>query len=386
MSNRQNIMTLINGKVPETIPWAPRLGIWYNAHKIQKTLPNEFRELTLREIEKRLGVAACSSARLPFIFLRHAARSKNQNNHIVRVSFKSVTVESYREKNREYVIYHTPIGEATEMYHISLDAELKGLPFAKHLTKPLIDSVEKYAVAEYIYNDMEFTPTYSIYEQIEQNTGEHGVPIVNLVYDPIYLIMEQLVGFNNFYYELNDNRKYIERLYNVLCKKFETLFKIAINSPAEFIISAAHYNVQFVPPEFYDDYIKPVLKPFGRKLKQHGKLLGLHADADTSNLLEKILDTGFELLDVFICAPMAKITLTEAIEICGLKVVIWGGLPSILFDRESYDDITFKDEIKRTLHLIRESDNRVILGISDQLMPESDINRVRIVSELILSF
>ena len=60
MTNRERILTILDGGVPDRIPWIPRLQIWYEANRRQGTLPPRYREMTLREVERDVfgGTAA----------------------------------------------------------------------------------------------------------------------------------------------------------------------------------------------------------------------------------------------------------------------------------------------------------------------------------------
>ncbi|MCL5019964.1 MAG: hypothetical protein M1426_05830 [Patescibacteria group bacterium] len=56
MTTRERFEAILNGKPPDKIPWLPRLELWYSGHVNLGTLPLEFQGLTLREIEKKLGL------------------------------------------------------------------------------------------------------------------------------------------------------------------------------------------------------------------------------------------------------------------------------------------------------------------------------------------
>jgi len=56
MNNRQRLSAILDGQPPDRIPWIPRLKIWYTARKKTGTMPTQWRDLSLREIERALGV------------------------------------------------------------------------------------------------------------------------------------------------------------------------------------------------------------------------------------------------------------------------------------------------------------------------------------------
>ena len=89
MNNRDILLNLLEGKTNNKILWAPRIKLWYDYHKRQGTLPQEYRGLNLKEVEKTLGAAAGSSARIDF-----RSRKWAKEGHFVKPKFKTVEVET----------------------------------------------------------------------------------------------------------------------------------------------------------------------------------------------------------------------------------------------------------------------------------------------------
>ena len=56
MTNRECMLAIMAGKMPDRIPWIPRLLLWYNAHQKAGTLPARYRNWSLRDIERDLGL------------------------------------------------------------------------------------------------------------------------------------------------------------------------------------------------------------------------------------------------------------------------------------------------------------------------------------------
>ena len=64
MTNRERILKILDGELPDQIPWIPRLSIWYEANLATGTLPARYRGQSLREIERHVfgGTAARDGA------------------------------------------------------------------------------------------------------------------------------------------------------------------------------------------------------------------------------------------------------------------------------------------------------------------------------------
>ncbi|MCH8103335.1 MAG: hypothetical protein IIB28_09320, partial [Chloroflexi bacterium] len=58
MTERERQIAILEGRSPDRIPWIPRMAIWYTAHRLAGTLPPEYQELPLSDIQQDLGIGA----------------------------------------------------------------------------------------------------------------------------------------------------------------------------------------------------------------------------------------------------------------------------------------------------------------------------------------
>jgi hypothetical protein len=78
---------------------------------------------------------------------------------------------------------------------------------------------------------------------------------------------------------------------------------------------------------------------------------------------------------------MVPLTLRQARDAWGDRVIIWGGLPSLLL-APSVPEEEFRAYMYKLLETVAPGD-AFILGVADNVMPDSLIERVAWVSELI---
>ncbi len=381
MTHRENVLNLLAGNPVDRLLWSPRLKEWYTAHQTQGTLPDRYRGKSLVEIETMLGAVAGSSARISW-----NQRKPQPKGQIIDQRFQTVEIETTIEGNHERVTYKTPVGSATETYLINVEAVEKGLPMQRHRHEHLIKSEKDYDIVEYMYRDIAYTPTYDGYLAFEQALGDHGVPIINLDRDPMYLIMQNLVGYNLFFYEFYDHRPRIDRLYEVICTKFEEATTLVLDSPATLMLAAYHHDGTMMSPAFYNEYMKPYLQPFAAELRKRGKYLGTHADADTRGLFKEILESDITFIDCFATSPIVPTTFEEAVEAWEDEVVIYGGVPSNILIPSICSESDFDACLNRTFRTIKEKPCRVLLGVADNVMPEADMGRVEKVARMVEEF
>ena len=56
MTHRERLLAVFAGRLPDKIPWFPRLDMWYDAHSRAGTLPEKYRDWDLRDIYRDLDL------------------------------------------------------------------------------------------------------------------------------------------------------------------------------------------------------------------------------------------------------------------------------------------------------------------------------------------
>lgn len=367
MTHHERMMLVIAGKKPDRIPWAPRLEIWYEAHYNQGTLPERFQGYSLREIYRQmdLGIRA--------------------EKNLFETKIKEVTIREEQDGNLFRRTYIAPIGEVTESFNRDPQAKLKGLSDEVQI-EHLIKGINDYRVVQYMMEHTSYHPTYKEYLDYEQEIGEDGVLLGYTYYDPMFAILFYYIGFNTAYYELADHHEAVENLYYLLKNKLKEMQEeVVFNSPAKIVFHGSHYSMM-TPPPIFNRYMVPYFKEFNSKLHLTGKIHAVHADADSKLLLQSFLDAGIDLVDCYCTAPMVSVSMEETLEAWEDKIIIWGGIPSILLcpNTTSYED--FISYMENLFKLLRRKSHRVILGVADNVMPEADITRIEKISEMVSKF
>lgn len=116
-------------------------------------------------------------------------------------------------------------------------------------------------------------------------------------------------------------------------------------------------------------------------MHEYGKAVALHADNDTSKIAYLIDCAGYDMVECFVTAPMVPFTLEQAREIWGTRVIIHGGLPSLLL-APSVQEQEFREYVYRIFDIIAPGE-AFILSVSDNVMPDSLIDRVAWVGKVV---
>jgi hypothetical protein len=369
MTNRERMLAIMAGQPPDRIPWIPRLLLWYNAQVKTDTLPERYRRSdgspwSLRHIERDLGLGAPARDGLVF-----------------KTELRGVEVRQRWLNDMELLSdYVTPVGTVTTLFRGSELLRQKAIQDLQ--IEFMLKRREDYAVVTYILEHTEYIPTYDEYAAYEREVGDDGYPLVNGGDCPLHHWMRALVGYENAYYHLQDYPNEVERLFSLMAQRDkEVVWKLIADSPARLILHGVHFSSLMTPPPIFERYILPYYQELSALLRARGKTLCLHGDNDTRQILGHIERAGYGMVECFVTQPMVATTLAEARAAWGDRIIIWGGVPSAILE-DPYTDEQFEAFMKDVFRTIAPGD-AFILGVADNVMPGSKIERVRRITQLV---
>ncbi len=363
MTERERLLAILASESPDRIPWIPRLKIWYTAHQRLGTLPDRFRDRSLREVERSLGLGTPA-----------------RDGKVCRVTYRDLEVRQQQHGLDTITEYVTPLGtvrfvkrRSAEEAHIGVEEEIT----VEHPLKTPAD----YAVWAYIVDHTVYEPTYEEFAAYDQEIGADGLPMVNAGDCPFHYWLKELAGYEYGYLHLQDFPAAVEDLLLRMTEKENELWAVVAQSPARLILHGTHFSTQLTPPPYFARYIVPYYQEFSRLLHAHGKSLALHADNDTSRLLGLIPEAGYDMAECFATAPIASVTLAEARAAWDGNVIIWGGVPSTILEPfVSEEDFTaYMRDLFRTIA----PGDAFILGVSDNVMPGALLSRIERITEMV---
>ncbi|MGI6375086.1 MAG: uroporphyrinogen decarboxylase family protein [Anaerolineae bacterium] len=361
MNDRQRLLAILAGQPPDRIPWIPRLLLWYNAHRRAGTLPDRWRDSTLRQVERDLGVGTPA-----------------RDGLVCELALDGVEVSTRRAGWRQITTWHTPLGDLQRVEQQSAELERDGLP-GRIVEYPLKREAD-YAAWAWVVERMQWRPTYDAFRTYDAEIGGDGLPMVAAGDVPLHDWLENLAGYEHGFYHLADWPAAVERLLGLLHEvQRERLWPLLAASPAQLLLHGVHLSSQFTPPRLFRRYVLPYYQELLPLLHGRGLRVAMHADNDTSAILALIEQAGWDMVECFVTAPMVPTTLAQARAAWGQRVVIWGGLPSVLLSPHVAEG-EFRAAVRGILRDVAPGE-AFILGVADNVMPDSLIERVAWVSE-----
>jgi hypothetical protein len=365
MTNRERLLAVLGKSSPDRIPWIARLDLWYHARLAEGNLPARFQGKSLVEVGR---------------LLRTGNPARDGRVFTTRHEGLEVRTETLPGAIRQRFI--TPVGEVsfghilTDKVSVTTD---QGLPLEHPIQK-----VEDYKVLSYIAEHTFYDPCYEDYLAYERAVGDDGFPMVSCGDCPFHHFLLRLAGYNTAYFEMVDHPAEFEELMAVMTQvEQERLWPVVADSPARLILHGVHFDSQMTPPHMFRQYITPYYQAFSALLHARGKSLAWHADDDSRDILAEVKAAGFDMSECFCTAPMVEVTLEEARAAWGADVVVFGGVPSIILE-PGFPEAEF-EAYMRTLFRVIAPGDAFILGVADNVMPTSLIERVERISELVES-
>lgn len=366
MTTQQELFNaVLRGESDKRIPFLPRIELWHNVALAQGKLPPEYRELSQYDLLRRLGFG---------IYGRQAS--------VFSRTFDGVKIVESRQGNLQRIEYHTPLGMvwATRRSHEIL--EQAGATY--HLVEYPFKSAQDYPILAYIFEHLKYEPTYAAWLDQEKAIGEDGVSRVNASPCPLHHIMIDWMGYERAIYELYENTTRLEGLIEILTDSYRRMQNIVLDSPADLVLTGANFVTAITSPPLFRKYFLPYFADFNKRLIQRGKFPMAHVDGEiggrNGGLMPLIREAAFKIADALTPQPVTSIRVREALDTWERRLVVWGGIPSLLTS-PTVNAEEFERYFRNLMACIMPEDP-FVLGIGDTVAMEANFERILHMSQL----
>ncbi len=386
MNERELITRTLQGKRTHHIAWATRLDIWHESHRRSGSLPSEFDGLDLTDIHRQVGIGRQCYEPVFTTRLRGVEATVEFNGSVIQ---QDVEPWVRFPKCSEYVVsdqpgdtlmtFKTPVGSAQIRYRTNVSLVKGGA--APYMVKRLLEDREDFPVVKWILDHMETLPSYDGFRAREEEIGDQGLTIGMMDRVPFQRLLLDFFGEEQAILELYDGTTEFEWLLETLEIRGREILEVALGSPALVVEFPDNIEGMITSPTLFEEHCMPFLQEAADRVHQEGRLLASHMDGNLAPLIDLIPECGVDVVESFSPAPLSALSFEEAWEAWRGKVLIWGGIPSPLFEHHVPRD-AFERRVSQMLDLIGD-DTRIILGIGDQAMGPTLIERVAWVSQLL---
>jgi len=362
MTHRERFYAVLHGEQADRIPFIARIELWFESAAARNKLPDEYRGMTMWEFMREMGFGLYGRAAKVFSRqLKGVEIGKHQDGDILRTEF------------------HTPVGVVRKAERTLENLRDSGAQ--RYVVEYPFKTDADYDVLAWIFENITFESVHGEWEAQEREIGEDGISRANASPCPLQEIMVNWMGDERAIYEFHDHPEKMERLIGILTESYRQMHRIVLDSPADIVLTGANFTTMITSPPLFRQYFLPYFVGFNSKLIERGKIPMAHTDGELGGgLMPLIPESRFRIADAFTPPPMTSVTVREALDTWGDKVMVFGGIPSVMLS-PTVSDSEFESYVINLLRSISRQD-RFVLGIGDTTPPEADFERIQLMSRL----
>lgn len=360
MTHRERILTILQGKQPDQVPWCGDLDYWANSLIKRGLKPTDFvKSDEYMEWHRDLGVGYYLQGYFPY-----------------KEVYNNCEVEEWKDGNKRYKKIITPYGTLQECWEYIEES------FSEAPVEHFLKTEEDLPALIYMYDNLSFISDYDFASKRNKQVGNQGVTLCYLPKSPFMHLVALEAGILAVTYIAFSVPDDFEKLLNSMKKAFDQAAQIAIDSPAEVLMIPENLSSEMVGDMFFQKYMRPYQEEWTEKIRLAGKYSYIHMDGTLKGLLKQESLVGFSVLEALTPQPVGDVSMEEMLPLLeGSKSIFWGGIPGVYFTAHISDE-EFDRHVIEVLKIMR-SCPRFVLGVADQVPPDGLEYRVRRVGELV---
>ena len=351
---------VVFGKSNGKIIWQPRIGCWYDDKIFAgEELPAPYTGMSPVEVYRALGVSA---------------RLYNYNKSFRRVEHPSIkpTEKKLSETDTEVTI-ETPVGKQVEIRRTSPNN-----PHIIHVKWP-VETEEELLVAAWRAENETWKWDQAAFDAVKAEWGDLGAPTIFMPRVSVQNLYIDIMGIERGIFALYDWGDTVAAYFRAIEESHDRMIDVINDSPIDIINFGDNVHAGTCSPALFRQYVLPVYRRRTEKLHAAGKFCHAHWDGDTKPLLPFAKETGLDGIEAITPKPQGDVTLEEAKAGLGDEIFLIDGLPAVYFDR-TFPLKVLEDCTRRLIDLFAP---KLVLGISDEISSTGEIERIRVVSEIV---
>ena len=360
MTKRELYLKALRNEQVDEIVWVPNFDYWLNVSHAEGTVPKQYLGMSRNDIVRAIGGTIWNRAE----------------------GLRSVCDPSVKETwrvdgtDRIYEL-ETPIGTIREV-----SKQTEGRHRSTAITEHFVKDLETLQIMKYVVEATHFEPNYSPTLKALEETGDYGVVLNPYFCVPFIQFAKMDTGYVNGFYMWMDYREEVDSLIKLYQEKYLEGYKILADGPADVIASGDNMDGVMISPDIFKEYAVPFYLEAKKICSERNKIFEAHWCGRTQSLLDLVPGCGLDVVEAIVTKPMADITLEDAIDKLRGEVVLQGGIPSVLVCNEGGSMEDFKKYIEEVI-LPLKGRKGFILGMSDNVPPNADFERVERIADLI---
>ncbi len=380
MNTREGILRTFQRKKVDKIVWQPRIYYWYYGNRLKNKLPDGYEEKFL--LDSFYNNIQPYHGNVPERYRdRSMIQVYDDLNASPRYPQETLGINLFKVKNRKVEIKSIDKREERVILHKTPAGNLKEVTRHGYHTEYPVKTLSDIRIMEYILEDTELEFDLNAFKVAEREFGERGVVQSFYSRSPLQTLIISYMGFENTIYALNDYPDKVRDFLRAIEKHEDKIYEVVLNSPLKILNFGENIDANINSPSLFEEYLIPYYKKRINQVHQKGKFCHIHMDGSLKPLLPLINKAGFDGIEAATPLPQGDVTLEELKDALG-KTILIDGIPAILFlPQYSYENLE-----EFTIKALEMFSPNLILGVSDEVPPTADIEKVKFVSKIVENF
>ncbi len=360
MTFRERTLAIFAHKPVDNVVYQPRIEHWHKVNAAQGTLPDRYKGSSLLDV---------------YVDLDCSIRSYGWFNNCVKIQHDpNVQIEDFEKDGVHLARWTTPVG--------SIEWHRTHTALSTHTERFAIQNRDDAKVMEYALRGQTYSFDQELFEQNDRIVGDRAAPMVYIPRVNLQRLFIDYMGFEGTLYAIHDDKPMIDRLAKAIDEADEPLIDMLCESPIPIINYGDNVDHHFLRPETFEEYVLPAYQRRSERFRRAGKFTHAHWDGSIKNLLPYAQATGCDGIEALTPVPQGDITIQEMKEALGDDMILLDGIPMTCFlPHEPIEELE-----ATTRKIIELFSPNLILGISDEPSPVCDIERVRMVAEILKEY
>jgi hypothetical protein len=371
-------MAVYEKKEGRPIVFQPRIKHWYDVNFNAGTLPSQYQGLYLDEVYRDLGVPPREvwgprrvGSELSGYFALNSVEGDDVEVWTRRLS-------GYMgESSDDYIIteYRTPLGNLRQVQRYTEHGT--SLMNVEYFLKDLSDL----KIFEYILSERNYSWDQNRYMWGKKRYGE-TIPLrANLERSPIMWLIVGIMGFKRTVTSIWRHPEEMKEFMKVLEAEHIKQIEAYRGKPVAELDFVDNMHHDLCPPPYFEEYVVPFYQGVMPRVHKQGMVASSHFDGYVKQLLPLIRDTGLDGLECVTPVPQGDVTLAEMKEGMG-DMFLRDGIPAVYMC--PWTPVKLLEN--HVWELMKLFYPRLILGVSDLLPANGDVERIRLVKEMVDKF
>jgi hypothetical protein len=360
MTRREAYYAALRRQPTDQLIWAANFDHWYAVNMANGTLPTAYADLSNNDVHRAVGDTIWRRVVL--------APARLDETVIVTQEDQGETILTH---------FQTPAGTISTRHQQAPDSS-KAWFLMEHRVKRFEDLAVLAYLTEHTTHVLDDAP----YHASAAEVGEDGIVLTYSYPVPFIEFAKIEVGYGEAYYLMADYPDETAALLELLEAKYLEAYRLLAGSACPLITNGDNMDQLTCPPHYFHRYAVPYYRKVAEILHAGGKIAQGHWCGKLDTIIPEVPGCGLDAIEAVTPKPMTGVDMAECMDLLEGKIAVQGGLPSVFMCEEG---CTRDELLAYTRTLLDAIGHRrgFILGMGDNVPPNADFDRVRMITDLV---